>query len=121
GGLLSGRYRYDEPPGPGRFDNDHWGSTGRNLGAVYRDRYWTPRHFAAVDVLREQSGSDPQEMVANAVAWAERRDGVTCVLLGARTADQVRGQLRGITRVLPSETVAALDEVWWGIPRVRRW
>lgn len=119
GGLLSGRYRYDQPPGPGRFDNDHIGSTGRNLGAAYRNRYWTPQHFAAVDVLRELCASSADEMVATAVAWGEGRPGVASVLLGARTAEQLRPQLAGIQRPLRAEAADALDEVWWSIPRTR--
>lgn len=121
GGLLTGRYRYDEPPGPGRFSNDHILSSGRNLGATYRSRYWTPAHFAAVDVLRRLSAARAEEMVATAVAWAEQRPGVTSVLLGARTPDQLRAQLRGLDRTLAAEAVDALEDLWWSVPRSKTW
>jgi 1-deoxyxylulose-5-phosphate synthase len=121
GGLLSGRYHYDQAPGPGRFDNDHMLSSGRNLGATYRNRYWTPQHFAAVDVLRQLCSSTTDEMVATTVAWGEQRQGVTSVLLGARTPEQLRAQLAGIERTLAAEVVDALDDLWWSMPRIRTW
>jgi aryl-alcohol dehydrogenase-like predicted oxidoreductase len=50
-----------------------------------------------------------------AIAWVRDRPGVATVLLGSRTAAQLRGALRAEELTLPAEIRAALDEVSAGI------
>jgi aryl-alcohol dehydrogenase-like predicted oxidoreductase len=46
-----------------------------------------------------------------AIAWVRDRTGVASVLLGSRTAAQLRGALRSEELTLPEEIRIALDEV----------
>jgi aryl-alcohol dehydrogenase-like predicted oxidoreductase len=46
-----------------------------------------------------------------ALAWVRDRPGVSSVLVGARTAAQLRGSLASEDVELPVEILAALDEV----------
>lgn len=121
GGLLSGRYRFDEDPPPGRFSNSLVGSTGRRLGDLYKRRYWSQEHFAAVEELRDLCGGEPSKMVATAIAWVESRRCVGSVLLGASKVDQLRDQLAASSLALDPTLCSSLDELWWGIPRNRSW
>lgn len=117
GGLLAGRYRYDEAPGPGRFASDKVGSSGKSMAEIYTSRYWSPEHFAAVEALRKMCPDGSPEMVATVIAWVRQRPAVSSVLLGASTPEQLAAQLNSVAVVLDSDTVSNIDELWWGIPR----
>jgi aryl-alcohol dehydrogenase-like predicted oxidoreductase len=46
-----------------------------------------------------------------AIAWAGRRPGITSVIVGPRTVEQLAGNLDGFTLDLPPEAVSMLDAV----------
>ncbi|GAA5199853.1 aldo/keto reductase [Rugosimonospora acidiphila] len=117
GGLLTGRYRYEDGPNSGRFGSVKVGSSGRSMGEIYTSRYWSPEHFAAVDALRKACPTGTAEMVATVIAWVASRPAVGSVLLGASKPEQLSAQLDGAARSLDPETARLIDELWWGIPR----
>ncbi|MGB7980291.1 MAG: aldo/keto reductase [Candidatus Nanopelagicales bacterium] len=105
-GVLTGKYRHGTPA-------DSRGASP-HLGGFVRE-YLDLAHRRIVDAVctaAEGLGVAPVEV---AVTWVRDRSGVASVLLGSRTAAQLRGALRSDDLVLPVEIRAALDEVSAGI------
>jgi aryl-alcohol dehydrogenase-like predicted oxidoreductase len=101
-GVLTGKYRHGTPA-------DSRGASP-HLGGFVRE-YLGKSHQHVVDAVctaAEGLGVAPVEV---AVAWVRDRPGVASVLLGSRTAAQLRGALRAEELTLPDEIRSALDEV----------
>jgi len=105
GGWLSGKYRRDErPTGDTRLGDD----PGRGMEAYDRrgsDRSW--RVIVAVAEVAESRGISMPEV---ALAWVNNRPAVTSTILGARTTEQLRINLKAAGLELSPEECAALDE-----------
>ncbi|SDH07708.1 aldo/keto reductase [Klenkia brasiliensis] len=100
GGLLSGKYRRGERPGAGRL-------SGPNPFGDSKD---TPQNWAVLEVLREVAadlGAPPAQV---ALAWLLDRPGVDTVLVGARTPEQLAGNLAAAGTGLTADLRARLDE-----------
>jgi aryl-alcohol dehydrogenase-like predicted oxidoreductase len=101
-GVLTGKYRHGTPA-------DSRGASP-HLGGFVRE-YLTDGHRRVVDAVctaAEGLGVAPIDV---AVAWVRDRPGVASILLGSRTAAQLRGALRAEELTLPAEIRTALDEV----------
>jgi aryl-alcohol dehydrogenase-like predicted oxidoreductase len=101
-GVLTGKYRTGTPA-------DSRAASGHLASFVepYLDR--TGRSIVdAVVTAADGLGCAPLEV---ALAWVRDRPGVSSVLVGARTAAQLRGSLASEDVELPVEILAALDEV----------
>ena len=101
-GVLTGKYRHGTPA-------DSRGASPHLGGFV--GEYLTVQHRHVVDAVctvAEGLGVAPIDV---AVAWVRDRPGVASVLLGSRTAAQLRGALRAEELTLPDEIRTALDEV----------
>jgi aryl-alcohol dehydrogenase-like predicted oxidoreductase len=99
GGVLSGKYTRAnrETIEPGRGD---WVKV-----------HLTDRNMDIVDVLlrvAKEAGATPSQV---ALAWLRSRPGVASTIIGARTLDQLRDNLKALDLTLSSEHTAALDEV----------
>lgn len=103
GGLLTGKHRHQDPPTPGtRF--------GR---AIYRDRYWHPDLFAAVDRLRKVAADAGLSLIELSFRWLLGRPLTGALLLGASSAGQLDANLAAIDETpLDAGTLAACDDVW---------
>ena len=101
-GVLTGKYRTGTPS-DSRAATEHF---GRFVGAylVERGRAIPEGVCRAADGL----GWTPLEV---ALTWVRDRPGVTAPIVGARTAQQLRGALGTDELVLPAEIVEALDDV----------
>ncbi|WP_137291876.1 aldo/keto reductase [Nocardioides dongxiaopingii] len=101
-GVLTGKYRTGTP-------SDSRGASPTFAGFVgaYLDDD-SARIVEAVVRAAEGLGWTPLEV---ALVWVRDRPGVTAPIVGARTAQQVRGALGTDDKVLPDEIVAALDDV----------
>ncbi len=101
-GVLTGKYR-NGTPADSRAASPHLsGFVGAYLDAHSR------RVVDAVVTAADGLGCAPLEV---ALAWARDRPGVASILLGARTAAQLRASLTSEDVELPKEIRAALDEV----------
>ena len=101
-GVLTGKYRTGTPA-DSRAASPHLSG----FVAPYLDG--TSRRIVdAVVTAGDGLGCAPLEV---ALAWARDRAGVASVLVGARTAAQLRGSLASEEVELPDEIRAALDEV----------
>ena len=88
GGWLTGKYRADvAPQGATRLGED----PGRGVEAY--DLRNTPATHAVLGALRAVAEAHSCPMAHVALAWLLGRPGVTSLLLGARTAEQLAGNL----------------------------
>lgn len=105
GGLLTGRHRFDDAPGEGRF-----GSSA--LSSMYRDRYWNKSLFEAVDALSTIASDAGLGLPELSLRWLLSRPLVSAVLLGGSKPDQLRANIAAAERgPLPDDVVTACDEV----------
>ena len=101
-GVLTGKYR-SGTPADSRAASPHLSAfVGEHLDAASR------RTVDAVCTAAEGLDASPLEV---ALAWVRDRPGVASVLVGARTAAQLRGSLASEDLTLPDEIRAALDDV----------
>lgn len=100
GGFLSGKMTRDQPP-----------PAGSRLG-VWKERraaFDNDRNWKIVDELRAVAGAIEATPSQVALAWALQRPGVTSVIFGARSPEQLHDNLKSATVVLSAESVARLD------------
>ncbi|MGB8019975.1 MAG: aldo/keto reductase [Candidatus Nanopelagicales bacterium] len=105
-GVLTGKYRHGTPA-DSRAASPHLGG--------FVAEYLTAEHGRVVDAVctaAEGLGVAPVDV---AIAWVRDHPGVSSILLGSRTAAQLRGALRAEALTLPAEIRAALDEVSAGL------
>jgi len=101
-GVLTGKYRTGTPADSRAATSHFSGFVGAYLG---------PRSQQVVEAVARAAdglGWTPLEV---ALAWVRDRPGVTAPILGARTAQQLRGALGVEELTLPDEITAALDDV----------
>ena len=104
GGWLSGKYQRDErPSGTTRLGEDP------NRGMEAYDRRGTARAWETIDAVQKVASERGVSMAEIALAWVTGRPGVTSTILGARTAEQLEGNLRAAGLRLTPEEIAALD------------
>lgn len=109
GGMLTGRYRHDDQPEEGRFGTS-------SLATMYRNRYWNTAQFEALEALRSIAAQAQVPMVELALRWLLDAPGVSSVLLGASTPDQLRANIEAIGRGgLDEHTRAAIDSATAGL------
>lgn len=106
GGLLTGKHTPDAKPEPGtRFSKE-----------MYRDRYWNPTQFEAVERLRAVADAAGLTLIELALRWVLGRPLTTCMLIGASSLDQLQSNLRALDGPpLDAATLAACDDVWAGL------
>jgi aryl-alcohol dehydrogenase-like predicted oxidoreductase len=105
GGWLTGKYtREQRPEGATRLGED----PGRGVEA-YDKRSASERTWAVVDAVRAAAESAGRSMAEVALAWVHDRPGVSSVILGARTTDQLTANLAAAGLHLDEATTAALD------------
>jgi aryl-alcohol dehydrogenase-like predicted oxidoreductase len=101
-GVLTGKYR-NGTPADSRAASPHLAA----FVEPYLDR--TARRIVdAVLTAADGLGCAPLEV---ALAWVRDRPGISSVLVGARTAAQLRGSLASEDVELPVEILSALDEI----------
>ncbi|KRB45504.1 aldo/keto reductase [Terrabacter sp. Root181] len=101
-GVLTGKYRNGIPSGSRAASNDFPGFAERFLDEQ------TTRVAHAVAMAARGLGAKPGEV---ALSWVRDRPGVAAPIVGVRTTAQLRSALASLELSLPSEIVAALDDV----------
>lgn len=100
GGLLSGKFSAD------RTGPENARRTGFDFPPVDRQRA-----FAVVDRMRPMAEARGCSVARIALAWVLAQKGVTSVITGAKTLDQLQDNLAASSTVLTEEELAALDAV----------
>jgi aryl-alcohol dehydrogenase-like predicted oxidoreductase len=108
-GLLTGRWRSaDEIPLTRRrtrhFSGDRPGTRHGEPGAE-------AEVFAAIDGMARLAEAQGTTMADLALAWVAAQPGVTTVIVGTRTPDQLAESLRGIEQTLSPDVLAELDRL----------
>jgi aryl-alcohol dehydrogenase-like predicted oxidoreductase len=105
--LLTGKHRGpgDEPANGTRFSK-----------GMYRDRYWNPVQFEAVERLRAVADEAGLSLIELALRWVLGRPLVSGILLGASSHEQLVANLAALDGPpLDEDTLDACDEVWEGV------
>lgn len=104
GGWLTGKYRRGEQPtGATRLGEDP------DRGMEAWDRRGTERTWQVVEAVQKVADARGVSMAEVALAWLTDRPGVTSTILGARTVEQLDGNLRAADLRLTEEETDALD------------
>jgi aryl-alcohol dehydrogenase-like predicted oxidoreductase len=100
GGLLTGKFAPDQagPAGARR--------TSFDFPPVNRDRA-----FACVDALRPIAQAHDCSVARVALAWVLHQRGLTSIIIGARTSEQLRDNLAATNLSLDAEELAVLGAV----------
>jgi aryl-alcohol dehydrogenase-like predicted oxidoreductase len=108
GGVLTGKYKRDEePPADSRIGRRMAAAQGRQaLPSGLSDRSFDI--VEAVEKAAAELGTTP---TAVSIAWVLARPGVTSVIIGPRTHDQLDENLAGFDLELPDDVMTRLDEV----------
>ena len=102
GGLLSGKYRRDQPAPEGSRHATDWDDP-----PVYdEDKLWD-----TVDALIEVAEEHGVSAAQVALAWLLRRPAVTSLIIGARTEEQLRDNLAALNLQLSAEEHQRLERV----------
>ena len=101
-GLLSGRYRYGQPPPP----NTSWHRGPYNYRVAM-----TPRIDQLIQALVDIAGRHGNTPTQMAMAWCLKIPGVTSVIIGADTPERVRENWKAIDIQIGDEEMARLDEL----------
>ena len=103
-GLFSGKYKMDaDLPGDSRYADPAWSG--------YKDSYLTEEGLAVQDVLSELAEEKGRTTSQLATSWVLTRSGVTSVILGPRTVDQLEDSLGALDVEWTEEDLARIDEV----------
>lgn len=108
-GLLSGKYDRTTTPTGTRLAL--WGDTWKRVA--------TERNFGIIDTLRAIAAERGTTVAAVAIAWLLARPETTSIILGARTVEQLDGNLAALSVTLSPEDRKRLDDVSaldWGYP-----
>ncbi|WP_019810806.1 aldo/keto reductase [Saccharomonospora halophila] len=106
GGVLSGKYTRADLTAPSADSGEsNRKSFNVGLGMV------TERTLAIADVVREVAAELEHTPAQVALAWTLRNPGVTAPVLGARTPDQLVGNLGALEVDLTDEQLTRLDKV----------
>ena len=111
GGLLSGKYKKDAAPGAEtRFGRaaQRWGESA--AAAMIADAM-SSKNLAIVDAVTKAATELGTSNSAVAIAWCLTRRGITSVIAGPRTADQMKAYFDGTELKLPEEVVKRLSDV----------
>ncbi|HEX2308902.1 MAG TPA: aldo/keto reductase [Jatrophihabitantaceae bacterium] len=103
GGLLTGKYAGDQWPQDARFP--------RSPASAWEKRHFTPTTKALVDVLVEMANANGCTPTQLSLAWILRRPGVSSVVLGMRTANQLEDQLGALDVDFTDEDLSRIDEL----------
>jgi len=102
GGLMSGKYRRGEPPPPGSRHASEWDEP-----PVYDE----DRLYDTVDVLISVAADHGVSPARVALAWLLARPGITTVIVGARTDEQLADNLAAAELALSEDEVRRLEEI----------
>jgi aryl-alcohol dehydrogenase-like predicted oxidoreductase len=106
GGFLSGKIRPNAPAPAGT----RWAAQGD------QGRFDLDRAFSAIEVVRAIGAAHDASPAQVALNWLTRRAGVSSVLVGARTAEQLEDNLKATRWCLSPDELKRLDDAT--LPRI---
>ncbi len=100
GGFLSGKFEKDQPP-PAGSRLDKW-----------KERFASfdkPRNWQILAALKEVAAEVGASVSQVALAWTVHKPGITSVIFGARSLEQLNDNLKSATIDLPESAMIRLD------------
>jgi aryl-alcohol dehydrogenase-like predicted oxidoreductase len=110
GGVLTGRYRRGVAPEAGTRMGRLMASP-LPMARAWADGLLNEPNLDIADHVVTTAADLGTTPAAVALAWVRQRPGVTSVIIGPRTLDQLHGNLTGLTTDLPQEATDHLEEV----------
>ncbi len=107
-GLLTGRYANADEVPAARAISRHF--SGERPGVRHGEPGCEKEVFTALARIRQIAERLGESMPAIALAWVRQREGVTSMLVGARTPAELHANMRGAALDLDEETVQELSE-----------
>jgi len=107
-GLLTGKFFTPDDVPEGRARTRHFSK--HRPGVRHGEDGCEPELFDAIGKIRQISENIHEPMAKMAIAWLLHQAGVTSVIAGARTADQIGQNIQAVNLELPSEILAELNE-----------
>lgn len=101
-GLLTGKYRRDEPP-----PEDSRFAAWPQLAKVHLNE----ANWQIVDALRKFCAARNLSMVELALSWLAAQPLVSSVIAGATKPDQVEQNSKAVDRALGAEEMAEIDRI----------
>lgn len=105
-GMLTGKYA------PGRSAQEGSRAADPDQNAVLKKMYWTEECKEKSRKLVELAAGMGVSAAQLATAWCLANEDVTSVILGARTVEQLRENLKAVDFRIPEEVMAGLDELF---------
>ena len=105
-GWLTGKYQRHKPPAAGTRAAENADEGMR----IWNDRGGREGTWQVIDAVRAIASARGVSMAQVAIAWLAARPGVTSVILGARTLEQLVDNMAGAELALSQEETRALDE-----------
>jgi aryl-alcohol dehydrogenase-like predicted oxidoreductase len=113
GGVLTGRYQ------PGETPSENTRFTVNNAGKMYQERYWQDSQMRAVEKLKAFCLERNLSVAQVSLAWVLAQPAITSAIVGASKPEQLAQTLPAVDLVLDEQILAACDDVWYQLPRVR--
>ena len=107
-GLLTGRFASADEVPEGRSRSRLYSSS--RPGSGHSDPGCEAEAFATVDQVRRIAEGLGEPMAAVALAWVRQQPGVTSLLVGSRTPEELQQNVRSVDLTLSDETVRELTE-----------
>lgn len=104
GGLLTGKYRRDEPPP----QDTRFGALSNN---PLQQRRWTQGVFDVVEALQPIADAKGCTISQLALAWCMQQPGVTSAIIGPRTMAQLEDNLKAVDVEITPEDRKSIDEI----------
>lgn len=106
-GFLTGKYKRGEDiPGDTRLASDMQGPWKKRTGQHFSDRAYDL--LDVIVTMAEEKGCTPSQI---ALAWCEGKPGVTSVIIGPRTMEQLTDNMGAIDVVLTDDDHAKINGV----------
>ena len=93
-----------------------FGTTRIVVAAVDRGNYPVVS-FEAIQALKDFFAPRGKALTTAAVAWVLAQPGITAAIVGASRVDHLDLTLAATDATLDADELAALDEVWYRLPR----
>lgn len=106
-GMLADKYKTAADVPDGRARSRHF-STDREI-ARHGEPGCEQKTFAAIDAIRGICQSIGRSMADVALAWVAQQPGITAVIAGARTPEQMQQNIATIENPLPDDVIAQLN------------
>ena len=105
-GWLTGKYRRGEPPPAGTRVVENADEGMR----IWNQRGGSEQTWQVLDAVRKVAGGRGVSLAQVAIAWLMARPAVSSVILGARSTDQLTGNMAAAGLTLTPEETLLLDE-----------